>query len=500
MSHVTKVARGVAWNIATGVGARLLGLVGTLILTRYISPGEYGAVSTATIAVMTASSLVNLQLGQYIIMRGYREPAVAFHAAFYSVCLGWTAASVVYFARDLLGPWLGAPGMRQFVAGYALASAMEVLAMVPERMLARDLRFPVIAVTRGIGELVYVVLALSSVSFLSGMALVLGAVGRSAFLLAVFLVVADRSWLRPVRLSWTLTRDMVKYSAPLALANMTDFATTRWDNLLIGRFHGTEVMGIYNLSYNLSQTSTLSVADHIADVLFPSFARIDAQRRGQALVRAVSAMVLVVFPLAFGLATIAPTLVAALFPAQWALIAPMLTVLSIHSAANPSSWAFRAFFKADNRTALIMVAGLLRLIVLVGGIVSIGRFGPLWACTAVNFGFVIHLLFMWSELRHNQRSLMRPTARGILQALLACLPMVGSVLLAQFLVRLVCPLAPIWALCIEIPAGVLGFALGAFMFARATSIELLSLLGTLIRARRQSADHTPSGMTGTSSS
>jgi PST family polysaccharide transporter len=391
---------------------------------------------------------------------------------------------VAFLGRDLLGPWLGAPTMGRFMGGFVLASAMESIAIVPEKTLARDLRFRQIALTRGIGELLFTVLALSFVSSLGGFALVLGAVGRSALIMTVFLAASDRQWLRPVRMSWPTSLAMFRYSSPLALANMTDFATMRWDNLLIGKFHGAGVMGAYNLSYNLSQTSTLSIAENIADVLFPSFARLEPRHRGQALVRAVSAMALVVFPLAFGLAAVAANVVGAFFPPQWALIAPMLTVLSVHSAAQPPSWTFRAFYKAQDRTTFVMIAGIVRLTVLLTGIVAIGRFGPLWACVAVDIAFVTHFVLMWSGLRRNHAGLMWPTARGVIQALLACVPMVASVLVVQGIERHLFPLPPVWALCLEIPAGVVGYVIGAALFARETSMDLLGLLMRLLKPGR----------------
>ena len=479
-----KVAQSVSWNIVTGLGSRAIGLIGTLLLTRFIAPEEYGQVSTATITVMTASHLTNLQFGQYIIMKGYKEPGIAFHAAVCHACLGWAAITAAFLGRDLLGQWLGTPGMTRFMGGFVLASAMELVSIVPEKSLARDLRFRVIALTRGMGEVLYTVVALSLVTTLGGMALVVGAVCRSAMILTVFFLKSDRVWMRPVPWSWPMIRGMLKYSSPLALANMTDFATSRWDNLLIGRLHGAGVMGAYNLSYNLSQTSTLSVAEHIADVLFPSFARLEPRQRGQALVRAVSAMALVVFPLGFGLGAVAPNLVGAVFTAEWALIAPMLTVLSAYAAIVPPGWTFRAFYKAQGRTTFVMLAGMFRLAVMLATVATLGRLGPLWACAAVDLAFLSHFVLMWSGLRRTHRALMWPAARGVIQAFTACVPMIAAVLVVQAAERAFFPLPPVWALAIEVPAGILGYAVGAFVFARSTSRELLGLVVRLIKGRR----------------
>ena len=484
MSHVTKVAHSVSWNIFTGLGSRAIGLVGTLLLTRFIAPDEYGLVSAALITVMTAAYLTNLQFGQYIIVKGYRVRGVAFHAAVTHVGLGWTAIAIAFLARDILEPWLRAPGMGRFMAGFVLAAAMDSVSAVPEKILARDLRFRIIALTKGLGEVLYTAVSLSLVTMMGGMALVVGAIARSVLVLTVFLVKSDRIWLQRVPWSWALIRDMLKYSSPLALANMTDFATSRWDNLLIGKFHGSAVMGVYNLSYNLSGTSTGGVAEHIADVLFPSFARLEAGQRGPALVRALSAMAFVVFPLGLGFGAVAYNVVGAVFTSKWALVAPMLTILSLYAAISPPGWTFRAFYKAQGRTTFVMIAGMVRLALMLAGIATVGRLGPLWACAAVDLAFVAHFVLMWSGLRGSYPQLMWPTARAVLQAFASCAPMIAAVLLTQWVERLFVPLPPAGALCLEIPVGVLGFVAGAALFARATALDLIGLARNLVRPGR----------------
>ena len=67
ISVARQAAKGVAWNMGTGVTVRALGLIGTLVLTRFIAPAEYGEVSAALICVLTATRLFTFGLGPYVI-------------------------------------------------------------------------------------------------------------------------------------------------------------------------------------------------------------------------------------------------------------------------------------------------------------------------------------------------------------------------------------------------------------------------------------------------
>src|SRR5437899_2000666 len=120
MSIEKSAARGVAWNMVTGVGMRIVGLLGTLLLTRFIAPAEYGEVSAASICVLTASQLTFFAVGQYIIAHK-SDPDVSFQAATINFGLTAVAMVVVFALRRRLGIFLDAPEMGRLIPGFALA-------------------------------------------------------------------------------------------------------------------------------------------------------------------------------------------------------------------------------------------------------------------------------------------------------------------------------------------------------------------------------------------
>jgi len=51
VSLVRDTVRGAIWTISSGIGARVIGLVGTLAVTRFIAPADYGEVTVAVVVV-----------------------------------------------------------------------------------------------------------------------------------------------------------------------------------------------------------------------------------------------------------------------------------------------------------------------------------------------------------------------------------------------------------------------------------------------------------------
>ena len=54
-SILRKAVTGTMWVVLTSLVARAIGVVGTLVLTRFMAPDAYGEVSAATVVVLTAS-------------------------------------------------------------------------------------------------------------------------------------------------------------------------------------------------------------------------------------------------------------------------------------------------------------------------------------------------------------------------------------------------------------------------------------------------------------
>jgi O-antigen/teichoic acid export membrane protein len=113
-SLAMKTVRGAAWTIATGAGARGLGLVGTLALTYFIARSELGEVSDAAVAVVLANQFSTLGVGQYYIATPHAGRDVAWHATVVHVLLGGAALAVVLGLQGPLALWMKAPSLGTF--------------------------------------------------------------------------------------------------------------------------------------------------------------------------------------------------------------------------------------------------------------------------------------------------------------------------------------------------------------------------------------------------
>jgi PST family polysaccharide transporter len=466
--------------------ARLLGLVGTLIVTRFVNPDDYGEVTIAAVLVMTANQLSTVGLGQYLVSRPDAGRPAAFHVTTFHVSLGVLALGILLVAGRRLGPALDVPGMSRFLPGLALSTLLDRVAFVPERILVRDLRFGVVGAGRSAGEVAFtgVCVGLAATGW-GASAIVFGNVARSVLRAGIFIAAVDRrDWLEPCRLTIRKTRELLAFGLPIAFGSLCAFASRRWDNLLVSRFFGPGPAGMYNLAYNLADVPAIHVGEQIGDVLLPSFARMDAERRPAALVRSMILLALVVFPLAVGLGAVAPTVVAALFKPLWRPIGPMLVMLSALSVTRPLGWTVASYLQARQMPRVILGLEALKLVVMLLGIVTFGTRSPLWTCGAVGIAFAVHALASLWIVKRVDGVPLAPLFRGLGSALLACVPMVAAVLGTRFLLGSAGEGHPALALFLETLAGVLAYPPAALIIAPGGARDLLARVVDAVRPAR----------------
>jgi lipopolysaccharide exporter len=490
-----KAVRSAAWTILTGIGARALGLVGTLWLTYYLGPDVQGEVWDAFILVMTAHQLSTLGATQYLVAYPKSGPEVAWHVTVFQLVLGLVSFAIVFALRKPLGALLNAPSVDAFLPGLVLAVFLDRCGMVPERLLVRQLMFRAIGIGRTVGEIAY---TLSSVGLamagFGGMAMVYGNILRSALTLLVFAgAVSWRDWLVPRRFSLATMRPVLRYGVPLWVGGFATFASRRWDNLIVSSLFDASVVGWYNQAYNLADLPATQVGEQIGDVLFPSFAQMEPEDRKRALVRATGLLALIVFPLAVGLGAVATTLVRALLAPTWQNVGPMLVVLSALSVVRPVGWTIQAYLQASHRPAQAMWLGLAKVAFLVASLLVLGHLtkNALWTCGAVGLAFGLHSLASMFVVRMDDGIRVSALLGRCIPPLLATAPMALAVFGARYGLAHVGVTNARVGLVVELVAGGAVYVASALVVAREVSLDFLNLVKNAIK-RRRGGDRTSS--------
>lgn len=480
-SSLTRQAvRGAAWTLPTRLLSRGVGLVGTLLLARYLAPGEYGEVSATAILAASACSVTTFGVGVYLVANRDLSAEDAFHATCWFMATGAAALLAVVAFQGTLGSWFGIPHISVFLPVLALANLVERVVYVPERMLVRQLRFRWLSLSRAIGELAFTATSLTLAGAGVGpMAIGWGSLARAGVRFAAIVPSVDRrEWLQIRRLKGRTMARVIGYGANVAAAGLATYGMRRWDNLLVGRYFGPSVMGAYNYAYNLADTPAVVVGEQLSDVVSASFPHAEPKARAAALIRSCTLMTTLMLPLAFGLGAVAPTLVQTFFDERWAGVGGMLVVLAVLSAPRPVAEIVQAYLYASNRPRVVLWIEWLSLGAIGLAISTVGRLGVMWTCFAVATVFILRALAgVWIVQRQDGTNVARCMA-PLAGPFVSSLAMVAGILI----VRLFLTSQPGWLrLVIEILTGATIYVGGVLAIARPVAREFLGLVRMCIR-------------------
>lgn len=485
MSLAHKAARGALWTVISSVGGRAVGVIGTLLLTRFLAPQDIGEVSDAAILCMTANWITTWGFGQYTIVkgRGAVRTEVTWHATFFYFVLGVLSLGIVALIGGRLMPLLDAPDAAMYVPPLALAFFIRRLGAMPERVLTQNMNFRPSAFALAFGELAFTLTALPLAALgWGGWSMVIANITKS--IVAVWILISAagvRSWATPTKLRLARIKDMLRFGMPLGVQAMAHMASRYWDNLAISYYFGPSSLGAYNMAYNLADIPAVQVGEQIALVLLPSMAELPPERRARALERSTALLSLVIFPLAIGLGLVAYPLIAWILPKnEWQEVAPLLTVLASLSVFRPITWVVSAYMEAEQKTGRLMFLELGKVALLLLGIAALAPFGLRAAAAAVGIAFGASALAGVAMVVRHGPSAGR-LALAFLQPLGACAVMAVAVWLTHGSLVLVGIDHPGILVLAEVVAGAVAYIAAALVICRETSRDLLQLLASALK-------------------
>lgn len=475
--HTQKAVRGAAWTIGSSLAARIIGVVGTLLITRYLDPDVIGEVTAASIIVVSANLFSNFGLGNYAIAKQKDGPDVTFACTVVYLALGVLALGAALLWGGAFGDTVNAPTMGQYIPGLVLSTFIRRLGHMPDKVLARQMRFGPIGISIAVGELSYTVVSVAlAMQGWGGAAIVWANVVQSTIMTGIVMSqVHWREWLGPHRIRLARLKDQAKYGIPLGLVAATHYASTTWDNLIYSRYFGVRQMGLYNLGYKLAAMPAEQIGEQIGGVLFPSMSNVDGEAKRRALIRSIGLMALLVYPLSMGIFAVSDSLVATLLTEEWQGVAPVLSALSLVTIVQPIGWASGSYLLAKGYNWALSVNEFVKLLALAGGLMLFAPYGPVWACAGVGIGFTAQAA-VYAYLLQRDGVSMKALANSVFRPIVPCLPMVAAVFGARHGLESLDVQTPIVLLVVEIAVGSIVFVPCAFLFSGTIARDFLGLI------------------------
>jgi PST family polysaccharide transporter len=344
-------SRGILVTLGGQWARTLIQTASTVVMARLLAPQDFGLIAMVTVVVGIADLLRDFGLSGAIVQAKAISKELWSSLIWLSFVLGLTCMLVVAVCAPLIAALYDEPRLTQLVLVLSPGLLINGICMPLQGRLQRELRFGTLAQIDVVSMLVGVAAALAAAAAGWGVwSLVLLTGGGAIYRLIALICTAWPGVGRP-RVDPGI-RPMVGTGAAIFGVQILNYAARNIDNVVVGRYAGAAVLGLYSRAYALLLLPLSQLNGPIARVALPVLSRLrDEHDRYRKYVR--SALLVIgylacpVFAISGGVAI---PLCEVLLGPQWTEAGTIFTLLTIAGVAqafgNVQGWLYISLGRA----------------------------------------------------------------------------------------------------------------------------------------------------------
>ena len=322
-----------AWTAVLRWSAQFISWVGTAIAARLLTPGDYGLVGMAMLAIGLVRMVEDFGMDAVLVqdrtIEGERQARLAGLILLAGVLL--STAFVVLSVP--IATFFHEPQVAMLVTALSLLCVIDAIQVIPRAILQRQMEFARLAWLQLIQVVATQTVLLVGAYLGWGVwALVFNTLGGALVVTLVLLL-----W-RPFELRWP--REIAQLAKPLLqgwrilASRFAWYAYTSADQTVIGRVLGKDALGTYSFAMTFSTTVSQEISSVLSRVVpgvFSSVQHLQGQLRRYFLVL-TELLCYLALPVSFGMAVTADLVVAIVLGPQWTAVVTPLRILCVYAA------------------------------------------------------------------------------------------------------------------------------------------------------------------------
>lgn len=387
MSQAVKTKTGLKWSVIDQIMRLLITLVISGVLSRVLTPAEYGLLGMVTVVIGFLNVFKDLGLGSSIIQKQGVTDIEQSSIFWLNVTVGIILMLLLIFTAPWIAGFFNEPQLTIFIRVMSLNFVIGSMAIVPDALIQKAIDFKsyfyrnfgtIIA-----GGLLGIYLAYMGFG-------VWALIGQNMFTTFAELIIGFRmvKWRPQLTFNKNSLKSHLHYSLPLLGDSSVNYWVRNIDNLLVGKFLGPISLGVYNRAYSLMLLPVRQISSTLSRVMFPSFALIQSDKKliWDQYGKMMSIVAVFSFPLMIILGVYARECVLVVYGYQWMEVVPLFRILCLLGAVQSIAAIAAPVYYSTGKTALLFRIGLVSKILMIFGITVGLYFGKL---TGMVCGYVL---------------------------------------------------------------------------------------------------------------
>jgi len=349
-------------------------LASLIILARIFTPETFGIVAAMAVFLSFFQLMAEAGLGPAIINRDNLTPSERDGIFGLTLMMGLLLGLTFYMLASVFESFYGISGISTVVPFVAIALFFFTASIVPNAVLVRQQSFYRVAVAGLVAEVVStasVIILSFKVEPLIALA-AKGAISAAIVTIAVWIQSANTEVGRPIpSKNFTAIKPLLSFSGYQFGFNFINYFSRNLDTILVGRYLGASVLGVYEKSYQLMKYPLMLLTFAMTPAIQPVIRKHANDRVKVEEIHRDFVFKLSIVGSVAGLSmfVLADWIVRLVLGSQWLDVIPIIRILAIAIPVQVVLSTSGSFFQAMNRVDLLFLSGTLSAVVMVSAII-----------------------------------------------------------------------------------------------------------------------------------
>lgn len=328
--------RGGTVTLASQALSFVIQIGSTMILARLLTPQDYGMISMVAAITGFASVFSNLGLSTATIQRADINHGQVSTLFWINVGVGALISLIVAAISPAVAWFFKTPQLLWVTVVLSLNFLITGLAIQHQALLNRQMQFFAIAKVRILSMLAGIAVAVfMAMHGFRYWALVFNTLTISATSVAGFWLVARWRPSLPRRRSGV--RPMLRFGSDVAVFNIINYFSRNLDNILIGRYFGSSILGLYGKAYQLLMLPITNLREPLNKVAMPSLSRLQDEpiQYRKYYMKFISVLAFVSMPLVVFMFVCSDNIINLVLGPQWMGASEFFRILALAALIQP---------------------------------------------------------------------------------------------------------------------------------------------------------------------
>ena len=346
-----KTVGGGIWTMLGQIGSYIIRLGLTIVLARLLTPEDYGLVAMVAVVTNFAMMFKDMGLSMATVQKDtitHEQVSTLFWinlvaSTIIGICLAGAAPLIAMFYKE--------PRLIMVTIAMAITFPLGGLVLQHMALLRRQMRYRTISLLQLVAAAVSTISGI--LSALAGMeywSLVIMQLVNSLWLIVTIWLVCP--WI-PGRPRKNIgVKSMMIFGGNLTGFNFMNFFSRNADNLLIGKFIGTEQLGVYDKAYQLLMLPLRQITYPISNVATAALSRLQNDPEGyrRFYYKMVKAIAYTTMPIIAFMAVLSDQIIFIVLGEQWNMAGPIFRILAFAAFIQPIAATAGSIFISTGQT------------------------------------------------------------------------------------------------------------------------------------------------------